>query len=66
MTPTGESAVIWNQPAAVALFQKIKSDQWTKHRHKHGHQHGHQASSGSSQGSVWQAKTKTAAQAACH
>jgi LCP family protein required for cell wall assembly len=63
MAPNGESAVLWNQGAASALFQKIKTDQWTKHQRKHNHRH---SGSGSGQGSVWQAKPKTAAQAACH
>ncbi|MGN6794177.1 MAG: LCP family protein, partial [Streptosporangiaceae bacterium] len=62
ITPNGESAVLWNQAAAGALFQKIKTDQWTKHRSKHRHRTG----SGSGQRSVWQAKPKTAAKAACH
>jgi LCP family protein required for cell wall assembly len=63
MAPNGESAVLWNRAAAGALFQKIKADQWTKHRHKHRHHH--HAGSGAGQKSVWQAKPKTAAQAAC-
>jgi LCP family protein required for cell wall assembly len=59
MAPNGESAVLWNQAAAGAMFRKIKTDHWTKHRHHH-------RGSGSGQGGVWQAKPKTAAQAACH
>ena len=62
MTSNGQSAVLWNQAAARALFHKIKSDQWTKQPHEHRH---HRAASGGGQ-SVWQAKPKTAAQAACH
>ena len=61
--PNGESAVLWNQAAAAALFQQIKSDHWSKHRHRHRHHHGR---SRNAQHSVWQAKPKTAAQAACH
>jgi LCP family protein required for cell wall assembly len=63
MAPNGESAVLWNQAAAGTLFQQIKTDHWSKHRHRHRHHHG--GSSGA-QRSVWQAKPKTAAQAACH
>ena len=63
MAPNGESAVLWNQAAAGALFQQIKTDHWSKHRHRHKHHHG---GAGSGQRSVWQAKPKTAAQAACH
>src|SRR5215475_7172788 len=63
MAPNGESAVLWNQGAADALFQRIKTDHWSKHRHRHKH---HDGGAGSGQRSVWQAKPKTAAQAACH
>jgi LCP family protein required for cell wall assembly len=51
-TPTGESAVLWNQPAAAALFHRLQTDspQLTQ--------------SGTSQGSSPGART--AAQDACH
>ncbi len=62
MAPNGESAVLWNKTAASALFERIKTDQASKHRHRHRHRH---AGSGG-QKSVWRAKPKTAAQAACH
>jgi hypothetical protein len=51
---------LWNKTAAGALFERIKTDQVSRHRHRHRH-----AGSGG-QKSVWQAKPKTAAQAACH
>ncbi len=60
--PNGESAVLWNKTAAGALFERIKTDQVSRHRHRHRHRH---AGSGG-QRSIWQAKPKTAAQAACH
>jgi LCP family protein required for cell wall assembly len=61
--PNGESAVLWNTAAARALFARVKADRPTRHRH-----HGRHASAGrpSGQTSAWQAKPKTAAQAACH
>ncbi len=62
IAPNGESAVLWNKSAAGALFERIKTDQAAGHRHKHRHRH---AGSGG-QKSVWQAKPKPAAQAACH
>jgi LCP family protein required for cell wall assembly len=58
--PNGESAVLWDKTAASALFERIKTDQAAKRRNKHKH---HAAPGG--QKSVWQAKPKTAAQAAC-
>ncbi len=64
IAPNGESAVLWNKSAAGALFERIKTDQAAGHRHKHRHRHRHAGSGG--QKSVWQAKPKTAAQAACH
>ncbi len=64
MAPNGESAVLWNKPAASALFERIKTDQAAKHKRKHGHGHRHAAGGGKK--GVWQAKLKTAAQAACH
>jgi LCP family protein required for cell wall assembly len=60
--PNGESAVLWNKTAASALFERIKTDQAVRHPHKHKHKH-HAAPGGLK--SVWQAKPKTAAQAAC-
>jgi len=62
MAPNGELAVLWNRAAASTLFRKIRTDHWAKHRHKHRHHHAGSAS----QRSVWQARPKTAAQAACH
>ena len=61
--PDGESAVLWDTPAARALFALIKADKPTRHR-----QHGRHESTGrrSGQTSGWRAKPKTAAQAACH
>ena len=64
IAPNGESAVLWNTSAASALFERIKTDQAAKHKNRHGHGHRHAAGGG--QKSVWQAKPKTAAQAACH
>ena len=59
--PNGESAVLWNAPAARALFARIKADRPaaspTHRRHRH---------SGSAGQSGWHTKSKTAAQAACH
>ena len=60
MAPNGESAVLWNTTAASALFERIRTDQAGRHEHKHRH------TAGGGQKSVWQAKPKTAAQAACH
>src|SRR5215467_8022750 len=59
--PNGESAVLWNAPAARALFARIKADRPaanpTHRRHRH---------SGSAGQKGWHTKSKTAAQAACH
>jgi LCP family protein required for cell wall assembly len=60
--PNGESAVLWNATAASALFARIKADQPVTPR-KHP---GHRSGAPGGQPSVWQAKPKTAAQAACH
>jgi LCP family protein required for cell wall assembly len=56
-TPTGESALLWNNSAARAMFQKIKNDQplVPRNHRKHGH----------SSRSVNPNQPKTAAQAAC-
>jgi LCP family protein required for cell wall assembly len=51
-TPTGESAVLWNQPAAAALFHRLQSDNPKSTQSA--------ASNGSSLGA------RTAAQDACH
>jgi len=59
--PNGESAVLWNGPAAQALFAHVKSDQLAKLRH-HGR---HRPSRPPGQQTVYQAKSRTAAQAAC-
>ena len=59
--PNGESAVLWNATAASALFARIKADQPVTHRPHPGHRSGVPGG----QPSVWQAKPKTAAQAAC-
>ncbi len=60
--PNGESAVLWNAAAARALFARIKSDQPVTHQRHARHHPGVPGG----QPSVWQAKPKTAAQAACH
>ena len=60
--PNGESAVLWNAPAATALFVRIKADQPVTRRPHAGRTPGLPGG----QPSVWQAKPKTAAQAACH
>jgi len=62
-TPNGESAVLWDNAAARALFTQVKEDRLARHRH-----HGRHASTRQISGrtSVWQVKRKTAAQAACH
>ena len=60
--PNGESAVLWNAAAASALFARIRADQPVTHRPHAGHRSGLPGG----QPSVWQAKPKTAAQAACH
>jgi hypothetical protein len=61
MAPNGESAVLWNTTAARALFERVKADRAGLRKRKHKHRH----AAGGGQGSVWQAKPKTAAQAAC-
>lgn len=60
--PNGESAVLWNNAAARALFAQIKADRPARHRHHASHRPGGSAG----QPSAWQTKAKTAAQAACH
>lgn len=62
LTPTGESAVLWNSSAARTLFGRISNDQPTRHRNRNAHRPGVPAG----QASVWQARPQTAAQAACH
>jgi LCP family protein required for cell wall assembly len=59
--PNGESAVVWNRAAARALFSRIKSDRLAKLRHHGGHRSARQPS----QPTVYQVKSRTAAQAAC-
>lgn len=61
MAPNGESAVLWNKTAASALFARIKADRAGSRKHARTHRH----RAGGGQKSVWQAKRKTAAQAAC-
>jgi LCP family protein required for cell wall assembly len=61
-TPNGESAVLWNRAAAQALFSRVKADRLAKLRH-----HRRPGSSRPpGQQTVYQAKSRTAAQAACH
>ena len=61
--PNGESAVLWSTAAASALFARVKADRpATRQPHaRHG-----STERRSGQTSVWSAKSKTAAQAACH
>jgi LCP family protein required for cell wall assembly len=59
--PNGESAVLWNEAAARALFSRVKSDRVGKLRHHHRHR----PSPPPGQQTVYQAKSRTAAQAAC-
>jgi LCP family protein required for cell wall assembly len=66
IAPNGESAVLWNKSAAGALFERIKTDQSARHRHRHRPRPRHRHAGSGGQKSVWQAKPKTAAQAACH
>jgi len=54
VTPTGESAVLWNQAAAQALFVRIRNDELVRSAKHHSGRPG-----------TGQARPKTAAQAAC-
>lgn len=70
LTPTGESAVLWNASAARALFTQVRTDRLIERR-RHGSHHaasrsGHRHRPAPGPPSVWQAGRKTAAQAACH
>ena len=59
LAPNGELAVLWNHAKAAALFARIKSDRPAVHHHgRHHRVH-------SGQPTVWQVKSRTAAQAAC-
>ena len=59
--PNGESAVLWDTAAARSLFARIRADlPATRRRHT-----GHTNSVLAGKPSVWRAKPKTAAQAAC-
>lgn len=58
--PNGESAVLWNRAGAQSLFSRIKSDRLAKLGH-----HRQRSPSAPSQRTVYQAKSRTAAQAAC-
>jgi len=62
--PNGESAVLWNATAARALFARIKADRLARQPRRASHRPSPPSGS-SGQPSVWQAKPKTAAQAAC-
>jgi LCP family protein required for cell wall assembly len=65
-TPTGESAVLWNAPAAQRIFARLRADQpltapGAGHRHRAAHPPAGNGPSGTASGS----SSRTAAQAAC-
>ncbi|HXP21748.1 MAG TPA: LCP family protein [Streptosporangiaceae bacterium] len=61
LTPTGQSAVLWNWQAARTLFAQIASDRLVRHRRARTRRAGQPARGASSPGN----RPKTAAQAAC-
>jgi LCP family protein required for cell wall assembly len=71
LTPTGESAVLWDSQAAAKLFAELKADNYPARRpHPRGAKKKHSGPTGSpagtpGQGSSGQAQQRTAAQDAC-
>ncbi len=65
-TPSGESAVLWDQPAAAALFRWLRNDAGPVHiASKSGGSHG-DAPGTSAHGQAAPGGQRTAAQDACH
>jgi anionic cell wall polymer biosynthesis LytR-Cps2A-Psr (LCP) family protein len=69
-TPTGESAVLWNAPAAHRIFAKLRADQplsapASGRHHRAAHPAAHPRPANAAGGTASGGSSRTAAQAAC-